>query len=77
MKKVVLTKEEMAEIMVENNYPKALMYAHCNFQRRSLEVIREKAKFNLIYHVLRKDLEKLFRAYLYWKIGEELDEEEF
>ena len=63
--KTTMTKEQMIIIMVDNNYPEAI---GCLRDRKRHKFIKEEKIHYLQYHVLKDDIMKMFKAYLYWKI---------
>ena len=63
--KTIMTKEEMIIMMIDNNYPDAVNYLR-DYRRK--KHTREEKIFYLQYHVLKTDILKMFKSYLYWKI---------
>ena len=63
--KTTMTKEQMIIIMIDNNYPEAV---ECLRDRKKHKFTREERIHYLQYHVLKDEIMKMFKAYLYWKI---------
>lgn len=63
--KTTMTKEQMIIIMIDNNYPEAV---ECLKDRKRHKFTREEKIHYLQYHVLKDEIMKMFKAYLYWKI---------
>ena len=63
--KTTMTKEQMIIIMIDNNYPEAV---ECLRDRKRHKFTREERIHYLQYHVLKDEIMKMFKAYLYWKI---------
>ena len=63
--KTIMTKEQMIIIMIDNNYPEAV---ECLRDRKRHKFTREERIHYLQYHVLKDEIMKMFKAYLYWKI---------
>ena len=63
--KTTMTKEQMIIIMIDNNYPEAV---ECLRDRKRHKFTREEKIHYLQYHVLKDEIMKMFKAYLYWKI---------
>ena len=65
-----IKKIDMINIMLDNNYPEAWEYVPDFIQRkRTAEECRKWAVNHLQYHVLKEDIYKMFRDYLYWRIN--------
>lgn len=60
-----MTKLEMIEMMIDNEYPKAV---NILIDRPRRKFTREERIFQLQYHVLKADILVMFKSYLYWKI---------
>ena len=63
--KTTMTKEQMIITMIDNNYPEAVGYLR---DRKRHKFTREEKIHYLQYHVLKDEIMKMFKAYLYWKI---------
>lgn len=63
--KTIITKEQMIITMIDNNYPEAV---GCLRDRKRHKFTREEKIHYLQYHVLKDEIMKMFKAYLYWKI---------
>ena len=63
--KTIITKEQMIITMIDNNYPEAV---GCLRDRKRHKFTREERIHYLQYHVLKDEIMKMFKAYLYWKI---------
>ena len=63
--KTTITKEQMIITMIDNNYPEAI---ECLRDRKRHKFTREERIQYLQYHVLKDEIMKMFKAYLYWKI---------
>ena len=63
--KTIITKEQMIITMIDNNYPEAI---ECLRDRKKHKFTREERIHYLQYHVLKDEIMKMFKAYLYWKI---------
>jgi hypothetical protein len=60
-------KVDMITIMLDNHYPEALEVMPTNIQKRSAKERRVWLFNYLAFHVLKEDIYKMFRNYLYWK----------
>ena len=58
-------KVDMITIMLDNHYPEALEVT--NIKKRSAKERRAWLFNYLTFHVLKEDIYKMFRNYLYWK----------
>lgn len=66
-----IKKIDMINIMLDNNYPEAWKHVPNFIQRkRTAEECRKWVVNHLQYHVLKEDIYKMFRDYLYWRINE-------
>ena len=63
--KTTITKEQMIITMIDNNYPEAV---GCLKVRKRHKFTREEKIHYLQYHILKDEIMKMFKAYLYWKI---------
>ena len=63
--KTTITKEQMIITMIDNNYPEAV---GCLRDRKRHKFTREEKIHYLQYHILKDEITKMFKAYLYWKI---------
>ena len=63
--KTIITKEQMIITMIDNNYPEAIK---CLRDRKRHKFTREERIHYLQYHVLKDEIMKMFKAYVYWKI---------
>lgn len=65
-----IKKIDMINIMLDNNYPEVWEYVPDFILRKRIpEECRQWAVNHLQYHVLKEDVYKMFRDYLYWKIN--------
>ena len=64
-----MTKIDMINMMLDNNYPKAWEYVPIFVRRnRTYEEKREYAVKQLQHHVLKNQIYEMFYGYLFWKI---------
>ena len=64
-----MKKIDMINIMLDNDYPPAWLYAPFWMRKnKDTEECRKAAIDHLQYHELKENIYKMFRNYLYWKI---------